>query len=59
MPFLPSSSGRFKPEAATLSSTLDWREYWRANGTSWHSVFELHCRIVDRLRAHSSLWGSS
>jgi len=34
----------------------DWREYWRAHGTSWRSLFKLHCSIVDRLRSNSSLW---
>jgi hypothetical protein len=58
MLFLPSSSGRFKPEAATLSSALDWREYWRRQGVDWRSVIKLHVEICDRLRASSSWWSS-
>jgi len=33
----------------TTPSTLDWREYWRAHGTSWRRLFELHAAIVNRL----------
>jgi hypothetical protein len=48
---------------ATLLSTgscpADWRAYWRVHGTSWRSLIELHFEICDRLRATSSLWGSS
>jgi hypothetical protein len=45
-------------ETTTISSALDSREYWRVHGTSWRSLFELHCEIVDRLRASSSCWVS-
>jgi hypothetical protein len=43
----------------TIPSTLDWREFWRVHGTSCRSLFELHCAIVNRLQATSSLWVSS
>jgi hypothetical protein len=56
MAFIPSSSALFKAEAATLSSSLDWRNYWRVHGTSWRHILELHFEIVDHLRANSSLW---
>jgi hypothetical protein len=59
MSFLPSSSGLFKPEAATLASTVDWRTFWRVHGTTWRSVIDLHFEICDRLWASSSSWGSS
>jgi len=42
----------------TIPSTLDWREFRRAHGTSWRSLIELHFEICDRLRASSS-WRSS
>jgi hypothetical protein len=59
MSFLLSSSGLFKPEAATLPSTVDWRAFCRVRGTSWRSVIDLHFEICDRLRASSSSWRSS
>lgn len=44
----------------TIPSTIDdLRLYWRVHGTSWRNLFDLHCEIVDRLRANSSLWISS
>ena len=50
--------GPFKPEAATLSSTLDRRAYWDRYGVDWRSVIKLHVEICDRLRASSSWWSS-
>jgi hypothetical protein len=53
MPFLPSSSGLFKPEAATLpSSTLRewWREESRRRGTDWISLLAAAEAALARLR---------
>jgi hypothetical protein len=47
-----------KPAEITVPSTLDWREFWRVNG-SWRSLFDLHVAIVNRLQAASSSWVSS
>jgi hypothetical protein len=47
----------------TAASTANVREWWAAEsariGSNWHSLFELHCSIVDRLRSNSSSWRSS
>jgi hypothetical protein len=47
----------------TAPSTADWRDWWADEsvriGTDWKSLIELHCAIVDRLRASSSwAWSS-
>jgi hypothetical protein len=43
--------------------TADWRQWWADEseriGSNWRSFIQLHFEIVDRLRAKSSLWGSS
>jgi hypothetical protein len=43
-PFVSPTSG--KPEAATLSSTANWREWWRAEseraGTDWPTLVRQH-----------------
>jgi hypothetical protein len=41
--------------SSTGTDHAGWREFWRLHGTSWSSLLELHCEIVDRLRANSSL----
>ena len=58
------SEGAFmtaRSSALTAPSTTDWREWWAdesvRTGSNWRSLFELHCQIVDRLRASSS-WAS-
>ena len=42
----------------TVGSTTDRRQWWREEAirtqTDWRSLIELHCAIVDRLRASSS-----
>jgi hypothetical protein len=46
---------------STGTNPSEWRVWWREEairtGTDWRSLFELHCQIVDRLRASSS-WAS-
>jgi hypothetical protein len=47
----------------TAPSTMDRRDWWRDEAirtrTDWKSLIELHCAIVDRLRASSSwAWSS-
>jgi hypothetical protein len=48
--------------SVTAPSTMNSREWWADEsiraGTDWKSLIELHCAIVDRLRANSS-WASS
>jgi hypothetical protein len=48
---------------STVPSTLDWREWWRAEsrqlGTDWRGLISLHLEICNRLQAASSLWRSS
>ena len=57
-----SASSTFT-STGTVPSTMDRREWWADEsvriGTDWRSLFELHCQIVDRLRASSSwAWSS-
>ena len=49
--------------ALTVGSTTDQRQWWADESvrtrTDWRSLIELHCQIVDRLRASSSwAWSS-
>jgi hypothetical protein len=43
---------------ATIPSTIDLRDYWSRQGVPWREVLDLHCSIIDRLRASSSWWSS-
>ena len=51
-----------RSSALIVGSTTDQRQLWREEAirtrTDWKSLIELHCAIVDRLRASSS-WTSS
>lgn len=55
MSSITPSSGWHKPEAATLSSTLNWREYWRIEservGTDWPTLLARAAGIVGGLYA--------
>ena len=53
------STATRKCDSSTASSTADWPEYWRTHGADWPSLFELHCKIAERLRNNSSWWVSS
>jgi hypothetical protein len=61
MAFIPSSAAWHKPEAATLSSTLDWRAWWAEEsartGSDWISIAKTVTAIMHRL-AGSSSWCS-
>jgi hypothetical protein len=56
---LLATSASFKADKTTSNSTTNWREYWRVHGTSWHSLFDLHVAIVNRLQAATSWRRSS
>jgi|AmaraimetFIIA100_FD_contig_71_3587573_length_306_multi_3_in_0_out_0_1 hypothetical protein len=43
----------------TVPSTLDCPHIAACMARAWRSLFELHCAIVNRLQATSSLWVSS
>ena len=52
-----------RSSALTAPSTVDWHQWWqveaKTNGSDWKSLIELHCAIVNRLRASSSwAWSS-
>jgi hypothetical protein len=59
MSFYNASTAANKSSEITAPSTDDWRAYWAVHGTSWRTLFQLHCEIVDRLRSNSSLWVST
>jgi hypothetical protein len=46
----------------TSLSTANWRRWWadesERTGTTWRSLFESHCSVVDRLRATQGEGGS-
>jgi hypothetical protein len=48
---------------STGTNPSEWRVWWQVEagttGTDWKSLIELHCAILDRLRASSSrAWSS-
>jgi hypothetical protein len=62
MTYISNPAACRKSSNITARSTDNWRQWWATEaeriGSNWRSIFQLHCEIVDRLRATSS-WAVS